>query len=113
MARAKQSGVVRPSWPWFVLLDGGIVILSFLALRGPSYDKARDVVGESLPPRQALQALLLGTAAIHAGEALVAGRVARRHGLPARPWRRQTFVVGFPSLLALRRASKDARTEAA
>ena len=108
MATAKDPRVVRPSWLWFVLLDGGIVLLSLLALRGPAYNKARDVVGEALPPREALQVLLFGTAAVHAGEALVAGRLARRRGLPARPWRRQTFFVGFPSLLALRRASKSA-----
>ena len=104
--------MVRPSWLWFVLLDGGIVILTFLALRGPAYNRARDVVGDALPPREALQVLLYGTAAIHAGEALVAGRVARRRGLPARAWRRQTFFVGFPSLLALRRASRSATTPA-
>ena len=48
--------------------------------------------------------MLVGTAVIHAAEALAAGRMARRRGLPARGWRLQTFVVGFPSLRALRRA---------
>ncbi len=113
MARAKRSGVVRPSLLWFLLLDGGIVVLTALALRKPAYDKAQEAVGDALPPREVLQATLVGTAVIHAGEALVAGRIARRRGFPARPWRRQTFVVGFPSLLALRRASKGARAQAA
>jgi len=60
--------------------------------------------GNALPPREVLQALLVGTALIHAAEALAAGRMARRRGLPARGWRGQTFIVGFPSLLALRRS---------
>ena len=56
--------------------------------------------------REVLQAMLVGTAVIHVTEALVAGRIARRRGLPARGWRLQTLVVGFPSLLALRRSGR-------
>ena len=52
--------------------------------------------------------MLVGTAAIHVTEALVAGRIARRRGLPVRGWRWQTFIVGFPSLLALRRSGRTA-----
>jgi hypothetical protein len=44
---------------------------------------------------------------IHTAEALVAGRLARRRGLPAARWAAQTFAVGFPSLLALRRVAAD------
>ena len=105
MARTTRSGVVRPSWLWFLLLDGGIVVLSKLALSKPAYDKAGEMSGDALPPREVLQALLVGTAVIHAAEALAAGRMARRRGLPARGWRMQTFVVGFPSLRALRRSA--------
>jgi hypothetical protein len=43
------------------------------------------------------------TAVIHTAEALAAGSTAHRRGLPARGWMLQTFTVGFPSLLALRR----------
>ena len=48
------------------------------------------------PPREVLQAMLVATAVIHAGEALAAGRMARRRGLSPRGWRLQTFIVGFP-----------------
>ena len=96
--------MTRPSWLWFLLLDGGIVILTKLSLSKKSYDKAEEVSRSALPPREVLQVMLVGTALIHAGEALVAGRMARRRGLPARGWRLQTLVVGFPSLLALRRS---------
>ena len=41
-------------------------------------------------------------------EALVAGRMAKRRGLAPAGWRLQTFVVGFPSLLSLRRSTRDA-----
>ncbi len=96
---------MRPSWLWFLLLDGGIVVLTRLALDKTAYDKASEMAGDALPPREVLQVLLAGTALIHAGEALAAGRMARRRGLPARGWRLQTFIVGFPSLLALRRSA--------
>jgi hypothetical protein len=108
MARATRSGVVRPSLFWFLLLDGGIVVLTKLALSRAAYDKVDDMTGQALPPRETLQALLVGTAVVHATEAVVAGRMATRRGLAPRGWRLQTFVVGFPSLLSLRRSAKTA-----
>ena len=80
MARGKRSGVIRPSLFWFLLLDGGIVALTKLAVSKSAYDKVDDMV--SLPPRETLQAMLLATAVIHATEAVVAGGMARRRGLP-------------------------------
>jgi len=100
---SKNSGVVRPSIGWFLLLDGGIVVLARLALSQATYDKAAAMSSGKLPPRPALRRLLAATAAIHVGESMVAGRMARRRGLAQGGWRLQTFVVGFPSLLALRR----------
>jgi hypothetical protein len=108
MARARQSGVVRPSLLWFLLLDGGIVVLTRLAMSKTAYDKAGEMTGDALPPRETLQALLIGTAVTHGVEALVAGRLAKKRGLSPGGWRLQTFVVGFPSLLSLRRASRTA-----
>ena len=96
---------MRPSLFWFLLLDGGIVILTRLALFKPAYVKAKEMSGDALPPREVLQALLAATAVIHVAEAVAAGPMARRRGLPARGWRLQTLVVGFPSLRALRRST--------
>ena len=96
---------MRPSWLWFLLLDGGIVVLSGLALSKRSYDAASDMSRDVLPPREVLQALLVATAGIHAVEAMAAGRMARRRGLPGRGWRVQTLAVGFPSLRVLRRTA--------
>jgi hypothetical protein len=90
---------------WFVLLDGGIVALITLVVSRSSYDKVSDLSSGKLPPQSRLRALLVGTAAIHAGEAMMASRIARRRGVASRGWALQTFVVGFPSLLALRQAS--------
>ena len=106
MAPAKRSGVVRPSLFWFLLLDGGIVALTKLAVSKMAYDKVNDMSGDALPPRETLQLMLIGTAAIHATEALVAGRMATRRGVSPRGWRLQTFVVGFPSLFSLRRTAR-------
>jgi hypothetical protein len=97
MARVRFA---RPRWGWFFLLDGGIAILSLLALSRRSYEAVAEPV--RLPPQSALKGLLAATAVIHVAEARHAGRVARRHGLPALPWMAQTLAVGFPSLLALR-----------
>ncbi|HEY3843206.1 MAG TPA: DUF4499 domain-containing protein [Acidimicrobiales bacterium] len=101
---AKRSGVVRPSWAWFALLDGGIVGLAVLSASEGTHSRVSDAVPTGLPPRRVLRGMLVGTAVIHAAEAVAAGRSARRRGLPARGWAFQTFLVGFPSLLALRRA---------
>ncbi len=95
--------MVRPSWLWFLLLDGGIVVLARLVFSDGAYRRAADLSQGALPPRNALRVLLGATAVIHVTEAVAAGRMARRRGLPAGGWRLQTFVVGFPSLLALRR----------
>jgi hypothetical protein len=103
MAKTRKSGVVRPSLLWFLLLDGGITLLALLVFGDRAYEQARERLAGRLPSRHALVALLIGTAVIHTVEALAAGGVARRRGLSAPGWRAQTFVVGFPSLLALRK----------
>jgi hypothetical protein len=92
---------------WFLLLDGGIVLLARLALSGRAHRHGSALSGGNLPPREVLQALLVATAVIHAGEALAADRMARRRGLSPGGWRLQTFIVGFPSLLAMRRLPAD------
>jgi hypothetical protein len=101
-----RSGVVRPSLFWFLLLDGGLLALAKLAVSKSAYDKVDDISGDVLPPRETLQAMLVGAAAIHLTEAVVAGRMARRRGISPRGWRLQTLVVGFPSLLSLRRTTR-------
>ncbi len=108
MARPKRSGVVRPSLFWFLLLDGGIVVLTKLAVNKAAYDRVDEMTGDALPPRETLQAMLIGTAIVHAAEALVAGRMAKRRGLPPQGWRLQTLIVGFPSLRSLRRSTRTA-----
>jgi hypothetical protein len=107
MAHASRTGLVRPSLFWFLLLDGGIIVMIKLVLSQQAYDRLNEVSGEKLPPRSTVRAMLAGTALIHLAEAVVAGRIARRRGLAPGGWRLQTLVVGFPSLLALRKADRD------
>jgi hypothetical protein len=98
------AGFARPATGWFVLLDGGIAILTLLASSSQVYNAVRRQV--PLPSRPGLRAMLAGTAVIHGLEARHAARTARRHGLPPGRWAAQTCVVGFPSLIQLRRLTK-------
>jgi Domain of unknown function (DUF4499) len=100
---SQGSGVVRPSWGWFAALDGGIVALVALSASERAYVTVKASSPGPFPSRGALRALLAGTAVIHLVEAAAAGRNARRRGLATRGWAFQTLLVGFPSLLALRR----------
>jgi hypothetical protein len=106
MATPTRSGVVRPSWAWFALLDGGIVALVILASHEGAHTVASGASPVPLPSQEVCRYMLVGTAAIHVAEAVFAGPMARRRGLSPRGWRRQTLTVGFPSLLALRRIQK-------
>ncbi len=103
MAKTSQGSVRRPSFFWFFLLDGGIVLLALLAFNDRAYERASERLADRLPPRETLVGMLIGTAVIHAVEAMAAGRIARKRGLAPGGWRVQTLVVGFPSLLALRK----------
>ena len=98
-----REGVRRPNLWWFLLLDGGIVVLARLVFSPKAYQRAAEMSSGGLPSPSVLRGLLAATAVIHAAEAVAAGRIAARRGLPVWSWRRQTFVVGFPSLLALRK----------
>jgi len=98
-----RGGVARPALGWFVVLDGGVVVLATLVASPRAYDVAASRV--PLPRHRLLRGLLAATVVIHAAEALAAWRVARGRGLDARGWALQTLVVGFPSLRALGRAA--------
>ena len=108
---AERPGVVRPSWAWFALLDGGLVALAFLASSEGAHGKVAEASPGPLPSRRSCQRILAGAAAIHVTESFIAARMARRRGLSPRGWRGQTLVVGFPSLLALRRIPRPNGTE--
>ena len=99
------ADVTRPALAWFAVLDGGLVTLAALAASPTLHERVRARV--PLPSRSTLRSLLVGTALVHVGEAVSAHRTATRHGLPGRPWATQTFVVGFPSLLALRKVTAE------
>lgn len=96
----------RPALAWFLLLDGGVAALVPLAFSRSAYEKARETV--PLPEQSQLRQLVVGTAVVHVGEAAFAYRRAKRLGLgdAAGRWALQTFVVGFPSLLAMRRVAR-------
>jgi Domain of unknown function (DUF4499) len=100
---AKKQDVVRPHWLWFVVLDGGILALINIVLNREPYERLRGRAARVLPSYATAQGLLAGTAVIHVAEAVLAARMAQRRGLRRRGWAVQTFAVGFPSLLELRK----------
>jgi hypothetical protein len=103
---SRRSGIVRPSIGWFFLLDGGLVALAVLAASERAHKSADEALPSALPPRAALQRLFAGAIITHLFEAMVARRMARKRGLRSGAWTRQTLVVGFPSILKLRRIPK-------
>jgi hypothetical protein len=94
-----------PSPLWFLVLDTGLAATAVLSVSGRTYEKVAAKV--PLPPRPVVQALLAGTAVVHVAEAVGAYRFAKARGMDrsAARWAVQTFVVGFPSLLELRKVA--------
>ena len=80
--------------------------MAVLAWSENTHDAVAEAVPVPLPSNQRCRQMLAGTVVIHAVEAIAAGRMARHRGLNPEGWRGQTFVVGFPSLLALRRVER-------
>ncbi len=103
---ATRSKVVHPSLGWFLLLDGGMIALAALATSESLHARVSEAALTPLPPQSRLQKLLAAALLTHAGEALIGARMAKRRGLPSSGWTLQTFAVGFPSLLQLRKIPK-------
>ena len=99
----------RPPLFWYLVLDSGIASLVLLSVSRPAYEAVAAKV--PVPPRSALGAVLIGTAFVHVGEAMVAHRIAKSAGMDrsAMRWARETLVVGFPSILKLRQIAAERR----
>jgi Domain of unknown function (DUF4499) len=97
---SSRPKVVRPGIFSFLILDGGIVLLKILFFSPKAYQAVSARV--PLPPKKILGQLLVGTAVVHAAEAAVAARSARRKGLRVAGWSLQTLAVGSPSLSKLK-----------
>jgi hypothetical protein len=77
---------------WFLMNTGGVVMNGVLAMA---------------TKRRSYQLLFWGAVVVHAAEAAYSYRAAQRAGFTrsAPRWALQTLAVGFPSLLALRKAT--------
>jgi Domain of unknown function (DUF4499) len=100
---ATRPKVIRPSLGWFLLLDGGLITLAALCTNESLHTQVSEAAPIPLPPQSRLKKLLAGAILAHVVEALIGARMASRRGLPKRGWTLQSFVVGFPSLLQLRK----------
>jgi hypothetical protein len=93
MIEAVDDTFVPVAGFWWVTNTGGIALTGLLA---------------ATTGRRGLRRLFWGGVAIHAVEAAYTYRAARRAGFEtqARRWALQTLGVGFPSLRALRAATR-------
>ena len=94
--------VDHPRLFWFAILDGGLLALISLVLSPRAASAVRQRV--QIPTNRSLRTILVAALAVHLGEALAAGAMARRRGLDTRGWALQTLIVGFPSLVLLARS---------
>ena len=94
-----ETTIDRPSLAWFLLLDGGLVLLAALALLPGVADRVRAHL--PVPSTKVLRTILLLAIVVHLGEGVTAWVLASKRGLDARRWATQTAIVGFPSLRLL------------
>lgn len=92
----------RAGLGWFVLLDGGMVLLVVLVSSRKAYDRLKKII--PLPSRKTVAFILGAATAIHVVEGLFAYRSAKRRGFgdAAFKWALQSLIVGFPSALKMR-----------
>lgn len=96
-----QRTFASPRLGWYLLLDGGMVMLITFVASRRAYERTKEVV--PLPSRRTVGMILAAATAIHVGEGTYAYKAAKRRGFgeSAMCWALQTFVVGFPSLLKM------------
>ena len=96
---------VRPNLAWYLAIQPGLGMLTAVAVSEDAYEQARGRV--PLPSRRVCQALVVGTALVHAAEARFAFRKARSLGMrgSAPRWALETLVGGFPVLLSLNKVA--------
>ncbi len=101
---AKADAVERPGAPWWIAILSGMGLLAVLALHAGAYAWWSEHVTKALS-RPLLQWILAAAVLVHVGEGLQARRIALRGGLraSANGWFWQTLLLGFPSMILLRR----------
>jgi hypothetical protein len=99
----------RPNLLWRLLVLGGVGTMTAVTVNDEAWEQFRDLTGDSVSREQVRQ-VLVGTAAVHAGEALLTLVRAKRIGV-AHPWRWAfaNLVWGFPVMFRLGRAKRALR----
>ena len=110
---AMRAPIQRPSLLWRVFVLTGIGTMKVLSIYDPAWEWWEKNVTTAIP-RRTIRAVLAGTIALHFLEARATRRVAREAHLdyvPARVF--STFVWGFPSYFATKRAAEGQRESGA
>lgn len=105
-AAASTGGVAvdRPHAAWWISILGGMAVLGLLAYHDGAYGWWSSTVTAALP-QGGMRIVFVAACLAHVGEGLYAIGLARRSGLGASAsgWFLQTFLLGYPSLVLLRR----------
>lgn len=96
----------KPSLLWRIFVIVGMGSLLALSVSDDVWEQFESTVGDTVP-RSRIQAIVAATLGLHALEAMIVWRSARRHG-DAGPlrWAFATLVWGFPVMGRLRTARK-------
>lgn len=95
-----------PGLPWRMFVVTGVATMTAVSLDDRAWDAFDDATGGTVS-RNVVSATLIGTGAIHAAEAIVVYRSARKAQL-RRPawWAFSAFLWGFPVMRRLRKARR-------
>ena len=99
---------VRPSLLWYAVLDTGVAATAAMALSPTVYETVAETSPVPVPSRRTVQAILVGTVILHIVESKVAYGMAKRRGMDSSAvrWGVNGLIVGFPTLLKLRKISR-------
>ncbi len=98
-----DDSVQRPPLGWWIAILGGLALNAWIGFSDSAYAVWCSIVTTALP-QTLIRNIFLGGVLVHIGEAAYAWRMATLANLRSAPgWALQTFLLGFPSLMRLRK----------
>lgn len=105
-----EDSVQRPPVGWWIAILGGLALNAYIGFSDSAYAMWCATVTTALP-QTLIRNIFLGGVFAHIAEATYAWRLATQANLQSAPgWALQTFLLGFPSLVRLRKQVRGLRT---